>query len=59
LKNTTEKDCIVVGCCNIDTDKLFYVGKGKFYNCNRYETLSLKLNNKINFIIFYCLQHVL
>jgi len=32
--------------------------KGKFYICDRYENLS-PLNNRINFIIFNCLQHVL
>ena len=36
----------------------FYERKGKFYSCDRYVKLS-PLNNRINFIIVNCLQHVL
>ena len=36
----------------------FYERKGEFYSCDRYENLS-PLNNRINFIIVNCLQHVI
>ena len=36
----------------------FYQRKGYVYSCDRYENLS-PLNNRINFIIVNCLQHVL
>ena len=37
--------------------KLFHERKGKFYSCDRNENLS-PLNNRINYIIVYCLRHI-